>query len=85
MIKWHKVGIFENENSAKSLCPEYFKDIKFNARLTMNDDGGYILYINEDYWLENCVYAVNVCAKCKEKYPNKNWYSPCGCMQADKC
>lgn len=60
--KWHNVGLFRDEDSAKILCKKFFDNPKYEARFSDSCNFGYknnkvMLIINYEYWLKNDVYC----------------------------
>ena len=51
MNKWHTVGIFETEESARILVPHFFEDKRYEAHFRI-EDGKDVLIVNKNYWLD---------------------------------
>ena len=59
MSKWHNVGLFKDERSAKILVPRFFKDPGFEAHFSdacnfgYKDDERIMLRVRDNYWCIN--------------------------------
>lgn len=55
----HKVGLFKDQESAKILCPQFFKDHGykpfFRIEHGMEDDNRIMLCVSYDYWFSKHV------------------------------
>jgi hypothetical protein len=47
--RWHKIGLFRNEDEARKLVPQYFKDVNYQAHFIVEGKKD-ALYVSESYW-----------------------------------